>query len=45
MRYLNWDILVFPDEHKVPIQEYDTKCHALPASHGKSMTHSNITID
>ncbi|KAK5070947.1 hypothetical protein LTR64_003921 [Lithohypha guttulata] len=32
MRYLNWDILIFPDDTKVPVQEFDVKCQALPAA-------------
>lgn len=34
MRYLNWDILIFPDDTKVPVQEFDVKCQALPAASG-----------
>ncbi|KAG0651171.1 hypothetical protein D0Z07_2358 [Hyphodiscus hymeniophilus] len=29
MRYQNWDVLVFPDESKVPIQEFKTSCHVI----------------
>lgn len=29
MRYLNWDILLFPGSSRVPLQEFDTKCHVL----------------
>jgi len=29
MRYLHWDVLLFPDESRIPIQEFDVKCHAL----------------
>lgn len=34
MRFLNWDVLLFPDESKVPIQEFDVKCHALALTPG-----------
>jgi hypothetical protein len=26
MRYENWDILLFPDGSKVPVQEFKTQC-------------------
>ncbi|KAK5281072.1 2-isopropylmalate synthase (Alpha-isopropylmalate synthase) (Alpha-IPM synthetase) [Exophiala xenobiotica] len=29
MRYQNWDVLLFPADSKIPIQEFDTKCYAL----------------
>ena len=27
MRYQNWDILLFPEGSKVPVQEFKTQCH------------------
>lgn len=27
MRYINWDILLFPDGSKVPLQEFKTRCY------------------
>jgi hypothetical protein len=32
MRYQNWDVLLFPADSKIPIQEFDTKCYALEQS-------------
>ena len=29
MRYQNWDVLLFADNSKVPIQEFKTACHVL----------------
>ncbi|KIW15489.1 hypothetical protein PV08_05535 [Exophiala spinifera] len=29
MRYQDWDVLLFPGDSKIPIQEFDTKCYAL----------------
>ncbi|KAI1628982.1 hypothetical protein EDD37DRAFT_30955 [Exophiala viscosa] len=29
MRYQTWDVLLFPGDSKVPIQEFDTKCYAI----------------
>lgn len=29
MRYLNWDILIFPATSKVPIPEFKTACHVV----------------
>jgi hypothetical protein len=29
MRYENWDVLLFPDGSKVPIQEFKTQCHVI----------------
>lgn len=29
MRYQDWDVLLFPGESKIPIQEFDTKCQVL----------------
>lgn len=26
MRYENWDVLLFPENSKVPIQEFKTQC-------------------
>lgn len=38
MRYLNWDVLLFPEDLKIPIQEFDIRCYALPVSSGSSPT-------
>jgi hypothetical protein len=27
MRYQDWDVLLFPEGSKVPIQEFKTQCH------------------
>jgi len=35
MRYLHWDVLLFPDESRIPIQEFDVKCHALSIPHSE----------
>jgi hypothetical protein len=32
MRYQNWDVLLFPADSRVPLQEFDTKCFALDPS-------------
>lgn len=32
MRYQNWDVLLFPRDSRIPIQEFDTKCFALDQS-------------
>ncbi|KAG9238660.1 hypothetical protein BJ875DRAFT_367344 [Amylocarpus encephaloides] len=29
MRYQNWDILIFPDQSKVPLQEFRTACQVI----------------
>ncbi|KAI9053364.1 hypothetical protein LZ554_002323 [Drepanopeziza brunnea f. sp. 'monogermtubi'] len=29
MRYQNWDVLLFPDEYKVPLQEFKTSCQVI----------------
>lgn len=29
MRYQNWDVLLFPGNSRIPIQEYNTACHVL----------------
>ncbi|KAK4943195.1 2-isopropylmalate synthase (Alpha-isopropylmalate synthase) (Alpha-IPM synthetase) [Elasticomyces elasticus] len=29
MRYQSWDVLLFPGDSRVPIQEFDTKCYAI----------------
>lgn len=37
MRYQNWDVLLFPADSRVPLQEFDTKCFALdPSKYGLS---------
>ncbi|KFY18782.1 hypothetical protein V493_08354 [Pseudogymnoascus sp. VKM F-4281 (FW-2241)] len=32
MRYQNWDVLLFSDKSKVPIQEFKTTCHVIQDS-------------
>jgi hypothetical protein len=27
MRYQNWDVLIFPGDSNVPLQEFNTTCH------------------
>lgn len=27
MRYTNWDVLLFPEGSKVPLQEFKTSCY------------------
>lgn len=27
MRYLHWDVLVFAEQSRVPLQEFGTACH------------------
>ena len=29
MRYLNWDVLLFPADSKIPLQEFKTSCYAV----------------
>ncbi|KAL8629330.1 hypothetical protein Q9189_004979 [Teloschistes chrysophthalmus] len=29
MRYMNWDVLLFPADSRVPLQEFRTACHVL----------------
>lgn len=29
MRYQNWDVLVFPDQCKIPLQEFKTACQVI----------------
>ncbi len=36
MRYQNWDVLLFSDKSKVPIQEFKTTCHVVQDS-GKAV--------
>lgn len=35
MRFSNWDVLLFPEDSRIPIQEFEVKCQALPQSFGK----------
>jgi hypothetical protein len=32
MRYQSWDVLLFPQDSRTPIQEFDTKCFVLDQS-------------
>lgn len=32
MRYQAWDVLLFPGDSRVPIQEFDTKCYPIDQS-------------
>ena len=32
MRYLNWDVLLFPAGSKVPMQEFKTGCYVVQDS-------------
>ena len=34
MRYQNWDVLLFPEVSKVPLQEFKTSCHVIH-DHGR----------
>jgi hypothetical protein len=36
MRYQNWDVLLFPDKSRIPIQEFKTSCHVIQDS-GKTI--------
>lgn len=36
MRYQNWDVLLFSDKSKVPIQEFKATCHVIQDS-GKAV--------
>ncbi|KFY15542.1 hypothetical protein V492_01924 [Pseudogymnoascus sp. VKM F-4246] len=36
MRYQNWDVLLFSDKSKIPIQEFKTTCHVIQDS-GKTV--------
>ncbi|KAH6709222.1 hypothetical protein BKA61DRAFT_678120 [Leptodontidium sp. MPI-SDFR-AT-0119] len=40
MRYQNWDVLLFPDQHKVPLQEFKTSCQVIqdPESHNLQLS-------
>ena len=29
MRYLDWDVLLFPEDSRVSVQEFRTACHAV----------------
>jgi len=29
MRYQNWDVLVFPEQSKIPLQEFKTSCQVI----------------
>jgi hypothetical protein len=29
MRYQNWDVLIFPDQCKIPLQEFKTACQVI----------------
>lgn len=29
MRYQNWDVLLFPGDSRIPIQEFNTACHVI----------------
>lgn len=39
MRYQHWDVLLFPGDSKIPIQEFDTKCYALQQGREVSSFH------
>jgi hypothetical protein len=48
MRYQNWDVLIFPERSKVPLQEFKTQC-LVTQDHGRcsiiatqQMTASNM---
>ena len=43
MRYQNWDILLFPDSSKVPVQEFKTQCH-VTRDYGVS-THPQVQLE
>ena len=45
MRYLDWDVLLFPDDSKIPIQEFKTGCF-ITADPGPSplLSHRNSPI-
>lgn len=40
MRYENWDVLLFPEDSNVPIQEFKTEC-SVTQGRGKSDYHDN----
>lgn len=40
MRYQSWDVLLFPADSRIPIQEFDTKCHVTCRSEQR-----NVSID
>lgn len=29
MRYEDWDLLIFPQDSKIPLQEFKTQCHVV----------------
>jgi hypothetical protein len=41
MRYQNWDVLLFPGNSRVPVQEFSTACHVVS---DQSMSHSHVHI-
>lgn len=43
MRYTNWDVLLFPERSKVPIQEFRTQCCVI-SDKGMSFILSNLMI-
>lgn len=46
MRYLDWDVLVFPEACKVPSQEFQTSCAVFPdpEPHVKQTTQHYLPI-
>jgi hypothetical protein len=40
MRYQNWDVLLFPGESRIPVQEFKTNCHVIPDQGARYISHS-----
>ena len=43
MRYMNWDVLLFPDGSKTPLQEFRTVCDITqdPGNQFKTVSHAS----
>jgi hypothetical protein len=39
MRYQNWDVLLFPGNSRIPIQEFNTACHVVADQGNQSRAH------
>jgi hypothetical protein len=44
MRYQDWDVLVFPDLSKIPLQEFKTTCQVIQDT-GKTLSALHCHID
>jgi hypothetical protein len=44
MRYENWDVLLFPEDSKIPLQEFKTQCFVIDDQGMLSSPHSRRSL-